>query len=135
MTRIQFYILASETLEDRWHYAQRLILQSLHSGKSVYVHTACSRDTRMLQDKLENNVPERDERVLVDHRGEPESERHVLVNLSEEVPYFFSSFETTLEVIHDEPAAKAVARERYRYYQERGYPLHHHEIQPQLAIL
>jgi DNA polymerase-3 subunit chi len=136
MTNIQFYILASDKLEDRWHYIQRLVAQSLQRGKSVHIHTACPRDTRTLIERLENSTNNAtDELVFVDHKGEPEADREVLINLSQEVPYFFSSFETTIEVIHDEPDVKAVGRERYRYYQERGYPLRHQEIQLELAIL
>jgi DNA polymerase-3 subunit chi len=154
MTYIQFYILASDKIEDRWHYTQRLVSQSLRRGKSVHIHTACASDTRLLIERLEEGVLEKclatrssangrsaneksdiDEMVFVDHKGEPDADRDVLINLSEEVPHFFSSFETTLEVIHDEPKAKAVGRERYRYYQERGYPLKHQDIQPELAIL
>ena len=134
MTYIQFYILASDKIEDRWHYAQRLVSQNLRSGKSVHIHTACSRDTRTLIAQLEKNADNPVEQVFVDHKGEPEADRQVLINLSEEVPHFFSSFETTLEVIHAEPNAKAVGRERYRYYQERGYPLRHQDIQLELAI-
>ncbi len=135
MTSIQFYILASDKIEDRWHYTQRLVSQSLRGGKSVHIHTACSHDTRMLIERLESSTGIADECLFVDHKGEPEADRQVLINLSEEVPHFFSSFETTLEVIHAEPKAKAVGRERYRYYQERGYPLRHHEIQLELAII
>jgi len=135
MTYIQFYILASDKIEDRWHYTQRLVSQTLRSGKSVHIHTACSQDTRALIERLESNASDADELVFVDHKGEPEADRQVLINLSEEVPHFFSSFETTLEVIHAEPKAKAVGRERYRYYQDRGYPLRHQEIQLELAIL
>jgi len=135
MTYIQFYILASDKIEDRWHYTQRLVIQSLHAGKSVHIHTASSKDTRVLIEQLETCAGNADESVFVDHKGEPESDRQVLINLSEDVPHFFSSFETTLEVIHSEPQAKAVGRERYRYYQERGYPLKHHDIQLELAIL
>lgn len=145
MTYIQFYILASDKIEDRWHYTQRLVSQSVRRGKSVHIHTACADDTHLLLQRLEGSSPEgsnndSDEMVFVDHKGldptgESNTNRQVLINLSAEVPYFFSSFETTLEIIHDEPQAKAVGRERYRYYQERGYPLKHQDIQPELALL
>ena len=54
MTYVQFYILASDKVEDRWHYTEQLVLQSLRSGKAVYVHTACSTDTRALMQLLVN---------------------------------------------------------------------------------
>lgn len=131
MTNIHFYIIASADSEQRWLYARRLITQSLMRGKTVHIHTSCARDTREVIEKIGNSITDGDERISIDHKGEPESDAQVLLNLSTEVPHFFSSFETTLEVVHSESAARKMGRERYRYYQDRGYPLRHYEIAPE----
>ncbi len=49
----------------------------------------------------------------------------VLINLATETPAQFARFERMLEVVSSEAADKAAGRERYRFYQERGYPLTH----------
>ncbi len=134
MTNIQFYILASDNLEQRWSYARQLLVQTLLRGKSVHIHTSCAAHTRLLIDKLLHSLGDNDEKVSIDHKGEPDTSQQVLLNLSNDVPHFFSSFETTLEVIHDEASTRKMGRERYRYYQQRGYPLRHYEIQPELAL-
>jgi len=131
MTRIEFFILLDAELSDKFAYGQRLVLQSLASGRSVHVHTACASDTRAMICEFQH--VENADQLTVDHKGEPESDPQVLINLAAEVPYFFSRFETTYEVVHDEKQARAMARERYRYYQERGYPLFHRKIQPELV--
>lgn len=131
MTRIEFFILLDTEQDDKIAYGQRLVLQSLARGQSVHVHTACASDTRAMI--LEFQQVENADRLSVDHKGEPEADPQVLINLAAEVPYFFSRFDVTYEVVHDEARARAMARERYRYYQERGYPLFHHEIQPELV--
>ena len=68
------------------------------------------------------------EPVAIGYNTEPDLERSVLINLAESVPPFFSRFERTLEVVTEAPGVREGARERYRYYQQRGYPLHHHKL-------
>ena len=131
MTRVEFYILFSDELEDKLAYGHKLALQVLARGRSVHIHTGCARDTRSMIAQFQHL--ENADRLTIDHRGEPEADAQDLLNLAAEVPYFFSRFETTYEVVHDEKSAREMARERYRYYQERGYPLTHHEIQPELV--
>lgn len=133
MTNIQFYILASTDLKDRWAYARRLVVQTLMRGKTVHIHTSCAADTRHFIEYF-LDADNSGERITIDHKGEPDADQQVLLNLSAEVPHFFSSFETTLEVVHSEKNTRDIGRERYRYYQQRGYPLRHYDIQPELEL-
>jgi DNA polymerase-3 subunit chi len=50
---------------------------------------------------------------------------HILINLSNRTPDHFARFERMFEVISMEESDKAAGRERYRFYQQRGYPLTH----------
>ena len=52
----------------------------------------------------------------------------VLVNLSNQLPQFFSRFERVAEVVIDNEQAKAQSRERYKFYRDRGYELAIHKI-------
>ncbi len=131
MTRIEFYILFGAEQSDRLAYGQRLAMQVLARGRSVHIHTGCARETRSVITHFQH--VDNADKLTIDHKGEPEADTQVLLNLAAEVPYFFSRFETTYEVVHDEQQARAMARERYRYYQERGYPLTHREVQPELV--
>jgi DNA polymerase III subunit chi len=47
----------------------------------------------------------------------------VLINLDAECPPCFSRFDRLLEVVSQDPADRQAARQRYRYYQDRGYAL------------
>lgn len=49
----------------------------------------------------------------------------ILINLSGSVPVHFARFERMFEIISSDDADKTAGRERYRYYQQRGYPLTH----------
>ena len=49
----------------------------------------------------------------------------ILINLSLTAPTHFARFERMFEIISSEDADKSTGRERYRFYQQRGYPLTH----------
>jgi len=57
--------------------------------------------------------------------SEPVETPHVdiLVNLASQTPSFFSRFERVIEVVSTEDQDRLSARERWRFYKERGYPL------------
>lgn len=52
----------------------------------------------------------------------------LLINLDSEVPLFFSRFHRLAEIVADSEDIKEKARQRYKFYKERGYPLVTHEI-------
>jgi len=56
--------------------------------------------------------------------GEGELPHHdVLLNLGDEWPPFFASFERLLEIVALDDEDKQKARGRYRFYKERGYDI------------
>ena len=51
------------------------------------------------------------------------AQAEVLVNLDVAVPPFFSQFERVIETTGSDEHEKAQARQRYRFYKDRGYPI------------
>ena len=134
MTNIQFYIIETDNLAERASYALQLALRQLALGKHLHIHTGSASVTREILQQFANKLGNGDEKLSVDHQGEPGNEREILLNLADEVPHFFSSFETTLEIICAGDTSSEMGRERYRYYQSRGYPLLHSKVPAQLAL-
>jgi DNA polymerase-3 subunit chi len=52
----------------------------------------------------------------------------VLINLSAETPGFFSRFDRLVEIVSVNQTDRQTARRRWRFYQERGYALHNHNM-------
>lgn len=50
----------------------------------------------------------------------------LLINLATQVPSFFGRFDRVAEIIVGE--TKDQGREHYKFYRDRGYPLHHHDL-------
>lgn len=63
--------------------------------------------------------------ILTDRDDVDLPHHHVLVNLSAETPTHFARFERMFEIVSSDEADKAAGRARYRFYQQRGYPLTH----------
>jgi DNA polymerase-3 subunit chi len=75
----------------------------------------------MLNDPLAAQTP-----ILLTTDDAMESPHNqILINLSDAPPGHFARFERMFEVISSDDADKSAGRERYRYYQQRGYPLTH----------
>ena len=55
----------------------------------------------------------------------------VLINLGRATPPGFSRYERLIEVIGLEVPDREAGRERWRFYRDRGYPLHTHDLASQ----
>ena len=101
MTRIDFYILKAGSEKTRLSLAQLIEKKALSQKKSVHVQ----QQTALASVKTD-----------------------VLINLTNEVLANFSCFERLVECLCLDDNVRVLGRERYRYYAERGYPIHMHEI-------
>ena len=52
----------------------------------------------------------------------------VLVNLCEGAADGFESFQRLIEIVSNEPDERQAARQRWRHYASRGYPIKRHEV-------
>jgi DNA polymerase-3 subunit chi len=52
----------------------------------------------------------------------------VLISLASAIPSFFSRFGRVADVVGATEEAKQQARERFRFYRERGYSLQTHSL-------
>jgi DNA polymerase III subunit chi len=132
VTRIDFYVAS----EDAPRVACRVAEKAWKLGHKVYVHTKDPTDAQKLDElmwtfrdvafvphSLTDDAP-----VRIGHTAPPDGFDNLLVNLADEVPAFFSKFERVAEVVSGDESAKAQARERFRFYRDRGYELETHQV-------
>ena len=143
MTSIDFYFNA----EDRLQVACRLAGKVLSKQKRVLVYATeaelASRIDRMLwtwpaigfvphcpaHDALAPETP-----VLIggdevwEGRNPVLQGCEVILNLSATCPPHFERFERLLEVVGAGDEERQSGRSRYRFYQERGYKIAHHDL-------
>ncbi len=143
MTKVDFYILKGRLADERFALVCRLAEKAFSRKQKLFIHTEDKR-TAVELDKLlwsfreESFVPHQlistsanqsaNDDVVIAYDIEPDSSRPVLINLASTVPFFFSRFERTLEIINDHADIKHQGRERWGFYKDRGYPLQHHKL-------
>jgi DNA polymerase-3 subunit chi len=143
VTQVDFYVLPEKGRADRYGVVCRLAGKAYAKGHRVYIHGESDAQVRHLDRLLwtfvdasfvpHGLVGEADPEltpVLLGHGRDPEALDDVLINLAPEVPDFFSRFRRVAEVVDPDPQARRAGRERFRFYRDRGYPLHTHELDP-----
>ncbi len=141
MTQVDFYILKDSAPEARTQFTCRLTEKAYKQGHQVYINTESAPQLKQLDDLLWTfragsflphavyaGSPDDEQPILLGHALEPEGPVDVLVNLDREVPAWFSRFNRVAELVSADEDARIAARERYRFYQDRGYTLNTHKL-------
>ena len=139
MTRIDFYLLSSDRTTARLDYACRLAHKAWAKGHTVYLHCASEDqatelDALLWSFRADSFVPHGlhsdhpDEAVVCGSGEDPSPHHDLLINVSNATPQFFSRFSRLAEIIVEDDSVRVPARDRFRFYRERGYPLKSHQI-------
>jgi DNA polymerase-3 subunit chi len=138
VTRIDFYRYA----EDKQRLACRLAAKAYSKAGKLVVY---SPDTKVLADFDRNLwtfqatgfVPHcfvdsplaAETPIVLASSGDALPHHDVLLNLADEWPPFFASFERLLEIVAADDADKERARARYSFYKKRGYEIQVNDIE------
>ncbi|HET7370044.1 MAG TPA: DNA polymerase III subunit chi [Gammaproteobacteria bacterium] len=139
MTRVDFYVLALAPPQGRERVACRLADKAFQHGQKLYVHAESEAQAAALDELLwtfrqQSFIPHAragadDAPVLIGLGDlEPPADCALLINLDADVPLFFSRFERVMEIIDGDEQRRAQGRGRFRFYQDRGYPLQTHNL-------
>lgn len=141
MTRVDFYVLETSKAQARDKLVCRLAEKAYSMDHTIYIHTESSeqaqhldnllwtfRDGSFIPHQLHNEQQSETCPVIIGHNHEPESHSEVLINAGNDVPMFFSRFERVAEVVTQDQQQRSQARERFKFYRERGYELETHNL-------
>jgi DNA polymerase-3 subunit chi len=137
MTEVLFYT----HVQDKLQTACALTTKALARKMRVMLFTADAPATERL-DKLLWTVPATGflphcrgghalaevTPVIVDHLAERLVHDQVLINLRDDPPPFFSRFQRLVEIVGLDDPDRQAARERYRFYRDRGYEIRTHQL-------
>ncbi len=120
-------------------FACRLSLKALQNQLDVHVHVqdapAASAVGALMWDYpqhrfLPHQVIDTDDQTITSpiHVGfnQPLFQAGLLINLATDIPIFFGRFDRVAEIVVGD--SREQGRDRYKYYRDRGFPLHHHEL-------
>lgn len=137
MTRIDFYSNAEPKLQVACQLAAKAVQQSLRVLIVAPDEAVARAIDRILwafpptgflphcaaHDALAHETPVLIARDCADLRHD-----EILLNLSQASPTAFSRFQRLIEIIGKDEADKHAGRTRYRFYRDRGYEIHHHDL-------
>lgn len=140
MTRIDYYILNENTPQARTVFAAKLLNKISKLGHKVYIHCeneehAKAVDNYLWQFQQHSFLPHKllgqegpECTIEIGHQAEPGQHDDVLINLSLHIPPSYSRFNRVSEIVSQDQATLVASRNNYRFYQERHYPMHRHDM-------
>jgi DNA polymerase-3 subunit chi len=137
MAEISFYILPTQSQQERLLFACKLIEKAYRSGCFCYVLTDTAGQSQQIDNLLwtfragsfiphqlyTGDIPAT-EQVLIGSLPAPAQWQKTVINLSSQC----ANAERVLEILDNSEATKAVGRDRYRYYKEAGHNLTTHKM-------
>lgn len=138
MTRIDFYHEA----EDRLGVACRLVGKAVRQNLRVVVYAPDGEMAHAVDQLLWTAPPiafvphcmaahrlaaETPVLIARDDAATPQHD-DVLINLHDEWPPAFARFERLIEIVGRDETDKQLARTRFRFYKDRGYPIQAHNL-------
>ena len=141
MTRIDFYVLPENGSSKPEAVTCRITEKAYSQGHRIFIHTKSREQAQNLDQllwtyKQDSFLPHAlcgteladDSPIQIGFGSEPNGHCDVLINLSGEVPGFFSRFERVAELVAGDDDARQRSRDSFRFYKDRGYPLHTHQL-------
>ncbi len=145
MTRVDFYILPETAKRTCDQVLCALTGKAWKQGNNVYIHTDSPdnsikvdtllwtfKDTSFLPhglvDRLTDQADMDKTPVLIGHEDPPADQHDIMINMTNSVPLFFGRFDRLIEIVDQASNGRDQARERYRFYKERGYTLNTHNL-------
>lgn len=139
--RVDFYLLGSEQHHARWMIACRLLEKAYYRGHQVYVFCNNQHDAECIDEllwtfkedsfiphNLQGEGPEPPPPIQIGYDQEPRGFSDILLNLSNEIPTFYTKFKRVMELVLNIEAEKEQSRAHYREYRAKGCELHTHTL-------
>lgn len=137
MTRVDFYTHAPDKLD----LARILTGKAYRRGLQVMIYSVdpqvvADLDKRLWTMPANSFLPHCDcmaahasvTPVVLGESADHLPHDQVLINLHDTTPTFFSRFERVIEIVSQEATDQDAARQRWRFYKQRGYEMSSHDL-------
>ena len=141
MTRVDFYLTQTTNEKQRLLTACRLVEKVNKLGHHVFIYSDNAEQIKQLDELLwtfrdgsflphttSDAADAESHPVVIGTQHQEDSAHDVMINLADSIPDCFSRFERVAEVVGGVENEKQAARERFKFYRDRGYALETHEL-------
>jgi len=140
MPKADFYILPCADENKILFFACRLAEKAYQQQHRIYFHMQNTnhahkldemlwtwRDESFLPHNLVGEGPDPAPPIQIGAGMIPNTQRDILINLSQTLPEQYAQFARILEIISSDESSQNAARERYRIYRDQQYTLQTHK--------
>ena len=140
MTRIDFYTnvadkagLTASLLSDALQKKRQATLhvENEAAGSQLSDYLWQNINTSFLPNVLENHALAAQTSFVINWQGTQLLQDDMLINLQEKQPLFFSRFKQLVEIVGLDETEIISARERFKFYRDRGYEIKHMDFAKQ----
>jgi DNA polymerase III subunit chi len=149
MTKIDFYNLTTGSRRNVGLLCCQLTEKAFLNNNFIYIHSSSLEQANNLDELLwkykkdsflphinlsQNKLDDYDYPILINtsdsiaNHYNLKNHPEFLINLSHSIPEFFSQFHRLAEVVDKDEESKQAARERFRFYKDRGYHISTHHV-------
>lgn len=139
MTEVWFYISEDSRPDARARLLQRLIERALPAKRQLYLQAgdneqAIKIDTWLWQEAgftphgLASEKNAHLQPVVIGSGDEAGQHSDILVNLDQRIPPHIGQFRRVIELVAGPEDQRQAARDRWKSYRDRGYPVTKHEL-------
>lgn len=142
MPEVSFYILPTESLQERNQFACKLIEKVYRSGVFAYVLTDSLEQSQAIDDLLwtfragsfipheiyTGKLPAIVSTLLIGSSQPPTGWDNTVINLSSSCPQGFQNIKRILEILDNGETTKIWGRQRYRQYQQANSEINTHTM-------
>lgn len=142
MPEVSFYILPSQSQQERYLFACKLIEKAYQDKQFCYVYTDSQQQSQQLDNQLwnfrpgsfiphqiyKNIIPDYEQTILIGTYSAPEKWQKIIVNLSSKYPEDLAQTERVLEIIDNNEMVIQAGRQRFRLYKQGGFNTKTHKI-------
>lgn len=141
MTRVDFYLTQASNEKQRLVTACRLVEKASQLGHHVFIYADKAEQVKQLDELLwtfrdgsflphtaSDAADAIKHPVVIGTQHQEDATHDVMINLAESIPDCFSRFERVAEVVGGIEDEKQAARQRFKFYRDRGYALETHEL-------
>lgn len=132
MPSVSFYILPSQSEQDRQRFACKLAEKAYRDNQNIFILTESDIQSKILDDMLwtfragsfiphqiyTDKQPPLENKVTIGTRGAPEGWENTIINLSSKCPENLESSRRILEILDESEEIKQSGRSRYRHYRD-----------------
>ncbi len=138
---IDFYILEKASFPQALLHACQLVNEAYAAQETLYIHTSTQteaehidtllwtyQDDSFIPHKLYDPGDSTPPPVQIGFDLTPLKPANILLNLTREIPAFYSQYSRMIEIVFSDPLVQQLARDRFRQYRDLGHELTTHKI-------